>query len=250
MDKTTHSDFLKFPRTHHLFCTSKNVDREDLFMDPKDAKIFYSNFVTIEEKIDGANLGFSIDKETMNILSQNRSHYVTSQTASQWKMLDSWIADHPKLFEVLDPNFILYGEWVYARHSVEYDRLPGYFIAFDIYDTKNRYFLSVQERNKRLSGTDIPIIKTIATGNFSQDDIVKLLNGSSHYRTKGALEGVYVRIDSEKKLEHRSKCVRSDFIQEIEEHWSSRELEKNVIDYEAMYDPINYASSDGGFEII
>jgi hypothetical protein len=72
--KETHSDFIKFPRTHHLLVLSKNVDREDLFMDPKDAKPYYTENVTVEEKVDGANLGFSLDPETLKVLSQNRSH--------------------------------------------------------------------------------------------------------------------------------------------------------------------------------
>jgi hypothetical protein len=72
--KDAHSDFIKFPRTHHLLVLSKNVDREDLFMDPKDAKPYYTENVTVEEKIDGANLGFSLDPETLKVLSQNRSH--------------------------------------------------------------------------------------------------------------------------------------------------------------------------------
>lgn len=233
---------IKFPRTHHLFVTSKNIDRDDLVMDKRDAEIFYSKNVTIEEKIDGANLGFSLDKDTMKVLAQNRSHYVTCESASQWTMLDAWVEDHPKLFDVLSGDFVLYGEWMYARHSVAYDGLPGYFIAFDIYDTKNKCFLSILERNKRLSGTNIPIIKTIASGKFSKDDLTKLLDKPSQYRTDGScLEGIYIRIDDQDKLLARTKVVRSDFIQQIGEHWSGRELEKNTVDYEVMYDETHYS---------
>lgn len=119
-------DFYKFPRTHHLVTVSKNIDRDDLVMDLKDGKPFFTETVIVEEKIDGANLGISIDPETLKNLCQNRSHYVTSQSATQWKGLDQWIQDHPKLYEVLDPHYILFGEWLYAKHSVPYDKLPGF----------------------------------------------------------------------------------------------------------------------------
>ena len=68
------SDFIKFPRTHHLIVLSKNVDRDDLFMDKTEAKPYYTETVNVEEKIDGANLGISLDPETKKILLQNRSH--------------------------------------------------------------------------------------------------------------------------------------------------------------------------------
>ena len=38
------------------------------------------------------------------------------------------------LFEILSEKFILFGEWCYAQHSIFYDRLPDWFLGFDIYD--------------------------------------------------------------------------------------------------------------------
>jgi hypothetical protein len=64
---------------------SKNIDRDDLVMEKDDRKPFFKENTTIginqyfkflEEKIDGANLGISINIENYKILAQNRSHYV------------------------------------------------------------------------------------------------------------------------------------------------------------------------------
>eukprot|EP01080_Neovahlkampfia_damariscottae_P003823 gene3823-6984_t len=236
------TDFIKFPRTHHLIVLSKNVDRDDLFMDKTEAKPYYTETVTIEEKIDGANLGLSLDPETLKILAQNRSHHITSKSATHWKGIDTWIDEHKSLYDVLSPHFILFGEWVYAKHSVAYDKLPGYFIAFDIYDKKNQKFLSIQERNKKLKGTEIPIIKTIATGKFTKEEYLKFLETSSFYKSKGNLEGIYLRIDEGDFLKQRCKIVREDFIQQIEQHWSTMEIEKNTIDFEAMYNDDHYSN--------
>lgn len=39
------------------------------------------------------------------------------------------------LCQILEPNrHILFGEWLFAKHSKHYTSLPAYFIAFDIYD--------------------------------------------------------------------------------------------------------------------
>ena len=58
----------------------------------------------LEEKLDGANLGLSLSKD-FQVLCQNRSHYVNSQTHSQFKGLDEWIAQHQTaLWEILEPE--------------------------------------------------------------------------------------------------------------------------------------------------
>lgn len=109
-------NFFKFPRTSHLFSAGGMIPRDDLETDGANKKLFFSTSVTVEEKIDGSNLGLSIDPQTLQILAQNRSHYVNSQTHSQFKMLDAWIAEHAaKLFEILQPHYILYGECVQKK---------------------------------------------------------------------------------------------------------------------------------------
>ena len=38
------------------------------------------------------------------------------------------------------------GEWLYAKHSIHYTRLPDYFLAFDLYDRRTGVFHSSAER--------------------------------------------------------------------------------------------------------
>ena len=35
---------------------------------------------------------------------------------------------------------ILFGEWLYAQHSISYSNLPDYFLAFDLYNKKKKLF--------------------------------------------------------------------------------------------------------------
>ena len=52
----------------------------------------------------------------------------------------------PVLEAMLGDRFILFGEWLYARHSVHYRRLPHYFFEFDIYDKEAGAFLDLERR--------------------------------------------------------------------------------------------------------
>ena len=176
----------KFPRTRHLFdAGGSGVSRDDLLMDAGEEKVFYTGtspnkkgkaavkkggrmgngtLVSIEEKVDGANLGISLGDD-MRFLVQNRSHYVNSKTHRQFAPLDSWLSEHSAgLFQTLGDvpgNYVLFGEWLYAKHSIHYTRLPGYFMAFDLYDCKAGKFFSWRERDRRLEGSGIPTVRQI-----------------------------------------------------------------------------------------
>lgn len=108
--------FHKFPRTRHLF-NFGSATRDDLIMTKAEAAAFFGSstsgdregeknlIVTLEEKVDGANLGVSIDPETGDIRPQNRSHFVTSKSHSQFKKLDFWIDTHrEELMNLLCPQ--------------------------------------------------------------------------------------------------------------------------------------------------
>ena len=47
----------------------------------------------------------------------------------------------------------MYGEWLYAKHTVYYDALPHYFLEFDIYDKEQAIFLSTKKRKELLGST-------------------------------------------------------------------------------------------------
>ena len=170
-------DLFKFPRTRHLFdAGGSGVSRDDLLMDAGKEKLFYSQsgrrgkqqLVALEEKVDGANLGVSIGVD-MRLKVQNRSHYVNSKTHRQFSSLDTWLSENSAaLYEILEPGrHVLFGEWLYAKHSVHYTRLPGYFMAFDLYDKEVGKFYSWRERNRRLEGSGIPVVRQIAETTLS-----------------------------------------------------------------------------------
>merc|ERR1712183_1043987 len=131
------SSFFKYPRTKHIFAAGTDcIPRDDLLMTTQETTRFCSpgQRIVIEEKVDGANLGFSINSNNQ-VLVQNRSHFVNSKTHKQFSVLDTWIEKHSwGLFAVLRPERdILFGEWLYAKHSIHYTSLPDYFLAFDIF---------------------------------------------------------------------------------------------------------------------
>ncbi len=181
--------------------------------------------LTVEEKVDGANLGLSFDANG-NIRAQNRGAYLHLPGSGQWKKLGEWLALHTDtLFEHLSDRYILFGEWCYARHSIFYDRLPDWFLAFDMYDRAERRFLATARRDRLLDEMHISKVPGLARGRFTYSEIQKLLSQSK--LTNQPAEGIYFRNDHGDWLEQRAKLVRPAFIQAVEQHWSRSAIRPN-----------------------
>jgi len=72
----------------------------------------------------------------LQLVLQNRSHYITEASHIQFSNIGSWLETHrAELLRILRPGRdVLFGEWCRLQHSVFYDQLPDYFLAYDIYD--------------------------------------------------------------------------------------------------------------------
>ncbi|MGK2855979.1 MAG: RNA ligase family protein [Thermoanaerobaculia bacterium] len=88
----------------------------------------------MQEKLDGANVSVRVADECL--VPENRGKPVSSHP--QFDPFKAWVAAHPGLHDL--DNLILYGEWLYAEHGTPYNRLPDYFIAYDLYDTTTETF--------------------------------------------------------------------------------------------------------------
>ena len=67
-------DLIKFPRTEHIFDAGGSaIARDDLLLDPKDAQARFlsGQILSVEEKVDGANLGISLAPD-YSVRFQNR----------------------------------------------------------------------------------------------------------------------------------------------------------------------------------
>ncbi|MBN1106424.1 MAG: RNA ligase family protein [Deltaproteobacteria bacterium] len=199
--------------------------RGDKVLTESERDEFLTHELTVEEKVDGANLGLSFDADG-NIRAQNRGAYLHLPGSGQWKKLGEWLAHHTDtLFEHLFDRYILFGEWCYAQHSIFYDRLPDWFLAFDIYDREAGRFLATARRDRQLDEMHISKVPCIAHGWFTYPEIQKLLLQSK--LTDQQAEGICLRIDHGDWLEQLAKLVRPAFIPAVEQHWSRSAIRPN-----------------------
>ena len=223
----------KFPRTPHLLDLGAATS-DDIHADMSSLRI--EGHVVITEKIDGANMGFSLSPDRSQIVVQNRSHYVNSSTHEQFKKLGLWVERHrEELYQLLDRDpffaerYILFGEWVFATHSIPYAHLPDYFIAYDLYDRATQTWEHTQGLRRLLSSTTISVVPVIHEGIPPTDDVLRAMVQSKSSFYDGRVEGVYVKVERDTRVAFRGKIVRDDFIAG-NEHWTRGGLRVNGLD--------------------
>lgn len=221
------SDFFRFPHTPHLAWLGEGTPRDDKVLSPAEAEAFLADEVVVEEKLDGANMGISFSPEG-DVRVQNRGQYLQLPMRGQFEKVNGWLKPRVNLlFDALGEDLILFGEWCAARHSIDYERLPNWFVVFDIYDKKKQRFWKTTRRNSLAAQLDFPVVPKLQHGQISLKTLKEIVQTQpSAFRT-GPLEGVVVRRESDEWLESRAKLVRPDFVQAIGEHWSHRRIEWN-----------------------
>lgn len=223
--------FFKYPRTRHLFNVG-GASRDDLVISPTDATAFLatSKTLTIEEKIDGANIGFRLVNG--QVVAQNRAHdEITASTHPQFEALKGWIYRHNDALKcILSNDVILFGEWMAARHSIEYDKLADLFIAFDIYELKTGKFVSRNRFHSLLENSSgistVPAIEK--PENLCLSVLKALMEQTSAFSSHSRREGLVLRIDDDGFLVDKAKIVREDFIAG-NKHWSRNNITPNRI---------------------
>ena len=230
---------LKYPRTPHLEGSKLQPGDEDLSQIP--FKSLKGKYLVIEEKIDGANCGISFSSDG-KLLLQSRGHYLTGGYRERhYNLLKQWASIHQEEFyNVIGTRYIIYGEWMYAKHKIYYDNLPSFFMEFDVYDKEEKVFLSTERRKELLKGLPICSIPVLNCGTFDKiDDVLKCL-GESKYKssnhiknltetitalglnldeilketdTSNLMEGLYIKVEENGMVIDRIKYVRYSFTQ-------------------------------------
>ncbi len=250
---------IKYPRTPHLCGSRLQAGDEDLSQVPFEAIL--RKHIVVEEKIDGANSAVSFDGEG-NLLLQSRGHYLIGGGRERhYNLMKQWAnANRATLYDALGSRYIMYGEWMYAKHTVFYDALPDYFMEFDIYDRETDRFLDTASRRAITEPMQIiSSVPILGEGVFRSREQVLSLLGNSLYITERhiealrasaerlgldpdrqcretdpsrTMEGLYIKVEAEGEVKERVKFVRASFLQCVnasQSHWLSRPIIPNLL---------------------
>lgn len=227
---------IKYPRTRHLF-----GPLGDKHMGMTTSAWFLNDpSLIIEEKLDGTNVGIQFDQEG-NLILQSRGSEITEGMHPQFNLLKQWAATKRQVLEQrLGSRYVMFGEWLYAHHCIEYFKLPHYFFEFDIYDKEAGVFLSLEKRLTIIRDAGIMTVPVVHRGPIAHAELQELIQPSlydsqfENPETKqidNLAEGLYLRTEGPGQVTGRAKFVRPEFIDKlkISEHWKDRRMKPNTL---------------------
>lgn len=246
----------KYPRTRHI--RGSRLQRGDHDLSAVPFGELAGRHLVVEEKLDGANAGISFGPGG-RLLLQSRGHYLQGGPRERhFSPFKAWAASvAPLLRPRLGERYVLYGEWLYAKHTVFYDALPHHFLEFDVLDTRDGTFLSTPRRRELLEGIPVVPVPVLHSGPLERLEDLTSLVGPSAYRTPawrealaesaeavGAdprralaetddsdlMEGLYVKVEEGGRTVDRLKWVRPGFTNALLDsgtHWFDRPLIAN-----------------------
>lgn len=257
-----HLPLVKYPRTVHVegSCIQFGDSKEKVPL-----RQLKGLHVVVEEKMDGSNSAVSLSSYGELCL-QSRGHYlIGGRRETQFDMLKSMM--HPlrsQLAAVLGARYVMFGEWLYARHTIFYDRLPSAFMEFDVYDRAESRYLDTPSREALLEPVRDAIVpvKVLFEGSMPDADELMALVGPSSFASAdaetrrrnflkacaatncvpkreeqvtdltGLMEGLYIKVEEKGSVTKRYKFVRNGFMQTVmdsKSHWMSRPTVRNVV---------------------
>ncbi len=248
----------KYPRTPHIEGSRLQPGDEDL------ACILFRDLagrhLVVEEKMDGANAALSFSSDG-RLLLQSRGHYLTGGPRERhFALFKQWAHVHRERFRpVLGTRYVLYGEWLYAKHTIFYDGLPHFFLEFDVLDKQEGHFLSTEQRIRLLAGLPVMSVHVLHEGQLPTIEALAALVGTSRFILPGHLErlsqscrerghdvdlalretdpsalmeGLYIKLEEGGRVLERYKYVRASFQTTVlasRSHWLDRPIVPNVL---------------------
>lgn len=202
----------KYPRTYHLpDSPGKSSDDKSL----RDYNHFIGKDVVITEKMDGENT--TLYRDGFHARSIDSRHHESRDYVSAKQSLIGHLIPH---------GMRICAENLYARHSIAYDDIPSYILAFSCWEEDN--CLSWSDSKVIFEMLGLCHVRVLYEGVFDLNVINQLKESLDFSK----VEGFVVRNSGEFRFDDFSKnvakFVRENHIQ-TEKHWMLQKIAKNTI---------------------
>jgi len=155
-------DRVKYPRTLHVPWSPGATSDDKVFTEEALLEAFAGRRVVVTEKMDGENTTIYSDG-TCHARSIDSGHHESR----------SWVKGlAARLKGEIPDGWRVCGEYLYAKHSIEYKDLPGYFLVFAIYDERD-VCLWWEDTVEWCELLDLPHVPVLYTGHWDDPDQFK-----------------------------------------------------------------------------
>jgi len=202
----------KFPRTPHL--PGSNVVDADRSLSSEEVAVLCRDYeVVIQEKLDGTCVGLFFEDADSPVLLK-RGGVIGHREKDQYNVFRTWVQKRADSLRVLTTDrLVLFGEFLWQTHGLFYDRLPDFFIGYDLLDRTSGTFLSSRSVERKLHGV-VALVPELWRGMVRTPEklareIAEVATQPSAFGVRA--EGVYVRFEKDDQLVARAKYRNQGF---------------------------------------
>lgn len=232
----------EFPRTMHL-PLEPNTSSGDKVASESDMRAFLSGKVMVEEKLDGSNMGVAVI-DGMPVV-RNRSHILRKNYSGlktpaqvQFGRVWTWLYEGTRkvrnidkvlaVQEAVGSGVTIYGEWLFARHVVEYDQLPDLFVPYDVWHQEEGKFLDPLRTMRLLMDAGFePAPVRAYTAHARPELLIAHRDQPSMFSSTSMSEGIYLKTGDGEWGTARYKMVAPWF--KSDDDWNKKPLVKNRV---------------------
>ncbi|MDO7907784.1 RNA ligase family protein [Paenibacillus sp. JX-17] len=204
---------IKYPKTMHL-PWSRSYTNDDKIL--QSAGCFTGKDVVVTEKMDGENT--TMYRDFIHARSLDSKDHPSRHPVK---------TIHGSIRYLIPEGYRLCGENVYAKHSIEYSDLPGYFMLFSVWNEQN-VCLSWDETEEWAQRLGLVTVPVLYRGPWDEKALKACYTEKS--TAGGVQEGYVVRNTAafpySEFRQNLAKFVRQNHVQ-TDEHWLSRPIEPN-----------------------
>lgn len=209
-------DRIKYPKIYHL-PWSLGVQSDDIIQHSLYG-LKNCEEVIVTEKLDGENCSMYYNYSHARSIDGNdhsSRHYIKKlQFEKFWSLPD---------------NMRIVGENLFAKHSIYYDKLPDYFLAFAVFI--DDICISWDDVIKLSKEYDFKTVPVLYRGVYDEKEIKKCWTGIS--KCGGEQEGYVVRNSGEFSIDNFTdnilKYVRVNHVQ-TDSHWIQQKIIQNKLE--------------------
>lgn len=170
--------------------------------------------VRVEEKLDGANVALWVEEGRTRVMSRGGPEAM--DRGRQLGRLRAWAAEHhDAVLALCSDGAVVYAEWLWRRHTVEYDALPDWIVVLDLWRPEQG-FVTAETRDERAGegGLLTPPLVRPAAVLTAVEGALDLLGPTQWGRLPA--EGIVLRTTTGQ----RCKVVRPGFVQRSDAAWN------------------------------
>ena len=204
---------LRYQTTPHM-PFSPGVSRADKVL--KSLSHFQGKEVIISKKMDGENSNLYPDG--FHAKSPDSRHHPSRD----------WLARfHAQMAHNIPAGWRVCGENMYAKHSLAYDNLPSYFLAFSVWNERNRA-LSWDDTVEMLALLELHSVPVLYRGIFDEAVIHRLVAALDLSKDEGLVMRLAEEFAYEDFAKSIAKWVRANHVT-TDDHWMHSAIVPNKL---------------------